>query len=997
VNSYSQPPQLTFQHVNIEHGLPDGTVRSVTQDKYGYIWLGTQYGLCRYNGYNITPYFHNKGDTTSIAGNFIWNLFTDKEGNVWIGNDGFFSRYDYAHNNFKNYQLPGKALVVKTAEDEKGMLWLAGSGGLMKFDKQKGTFTLFTNITGDQQHLEGWVNDLIIDKDKGIIYLGTNRGFRVFNYRTEKVEVSPIDPADDPYNINGNLITALTRDKNGLLWIGCGFTNTVLVKWDPSTKKINYYNDLTTKNRGWSENRTLSLFTDRNGNVWAGGFTSSLSLYLPREDIFYHYQHDALLRSSVAGNSVNTIYQDQSGMIWTGMEGYGADRFQPINNLFTTFQPQAAVQPSLLHDWGRAAIEDSRGQFWLGTSKGISVYDPVKSQYRNYFNDEKNPSLISFNTIRSFEEDSKGNIWIGTGNGLNRYDPASGKFRIYGWADSLKSYFVWSLLETRNGRLYIGGTGGLQQYDQFIDKFIPPEDDPIMNNKLRYNIRNLFEDSKQGLWLGVQDGGLIYYHPANKTIVHYRHDEKDPGSLCNNFVTSVIEDKKGTIWIATRDGLNSFDPRTKSFHVFTVADGLPSNKTSALRVDSANRLWIATGNGLSVLEPEGCMFRNFSLSDGLPTNEFNDQQASTTRDGRFIYPSYRGFILFKPEEVQQKKWQTPSIYASSIKVFNSPLTLSTNTEEIKKLDLRYHQNFFSLEMIALNYENPEKIYYAYKLEPFNKDWVYTRDRNVSFTNVPGGNYTFYYKATMDPSDWNVTAQELHIHIGTVFYKTWWFLLLGISLVAATIYLIYSYRFRQARRMMKLQLQATRLEKDKTEIQYQNLINQFNPHFLFNSLTSLNSLIYENRELASEFLEQLSTVYRYLLTHKETQLVTLQEEKEFVGHYIHLLKTRFGNALSVRIDIPASLLKKKIVPVSFQLLIENAIKHNIADEEMPLLISFTADERYLYVTNNLQRKAYVENSNRKGLESLQTLYKYLSLLPFIIEEENDHFTIKLPLL
>jgi ligand-binding sensor domain-containing protein len=983
----AQAPQLKFLHVSIEDGLPDGTVRSITQDKYGYIWLGTQYGLCRYNGYSIQPFFHSKTDTGSIAGNFIWSLFTDRDGNVWTGNDGILSKYCYDNNNFQNYQPPASLVIRKIEEDENGMLWLATSAGLMQFDKQKKIF---------KDYKTAGINDFFMDKEQGVIYLATHAGFKVFNYRNKTI-AEPLSIANDPHAINSNTISAVTKDKTGAIWFGCGFTNTVLVRWHPPTNNIRYYHEFTSKTPGWAENRILSLFTDRAGNVWVGGFTSSLGLYLHERDAFHHYQNDALLRTSIAGTSIDCIYQDAAGMIWTGIEGYGADRFRPQNSLFTSFQPQAAVQPSLMHDWGRAAIEDSRGNLWFGTSKGISVYDPSTSLYKNYHNNQENPALISFNTIRSFVEDKKGNIWIGTGNGLNRYDPLANRFKIYGGKDSLKSYFIWSLLETQNGDLYVGGTGGLQRFNETTGLFSAADDDEGINKKIAYNIRNIFEDSQQGLWLGAYDNGLIYYHPQKKIVEHYRSNDKDAGSLVNNFITSVTEDKKGIFWIATRDGLNSFDHKTKKFTAYTTANGLPSNKTSALRVDNSNRLWIATGNGLSVLSPGRAFFRNYDMSDGLPTNEFNDQAAATTRDGRFIYPSYRGFVVFKPEEVQQKKNLQPLIYASAFKVFNEPLPLQVNPEEIKTLSLRHDQNFFSIELTALNYENADKIFYAYKLDPFNKDWVYTRDRNISYTNVPGGDYTFYYKVSMDPTNWNVPAKELKLIVGTVFYKNSWFILFAAFLIACLVYGIYRYRRRQTARMHHLQLQATRLEKDKTEIQYQNLINQFNPHFLFNSLTSLNSLIYENKELASEFLEQLSAVYRYLLTHKETQLVELKAEKEFVKYYISLLKTRFGTALQITIDIPQHLLSKKVVPVTFQLLVENAMKHNIADDDSPLVILFTADEQYLRVTNNVQKKDYVETSNRKGLESLQTLYKYLSALPMVIEDNGDTFTIKLPLL
>jgi ligand-binding sensor domain-containing protein len=995
----AQAPQLKFLHVSIEHGLPDGSIRSITQDKYGYMWLGTQYGLCRYNGYNITTFFHLKGDSASLAGNFIWSVFTDSDGDVWAGNDALFSKYNYHNNSFKNYRPPYNVVTRKIAQDEKGLLWLATSSGLMKFNKQTGVFGHYRDQpTQMSRDLSQQINDFFLDTTKGLIYLATQAGFRVFDYRHDKMMPLLVNGTDDPFAINSNSISVVTKDKNGDVWFGCGFINTALVRWQPASNNIKYYHDLTDKSRGWSENRALCLFTDRDGHVWAGGWTSSLSLYLPEKDAFHHYRNDALLGSSIAGNNIDCIYQDKSGMIWVGAEGYGVDRFQPQNSLFTSFQPQAAVQPSLLHDWGRAAIEDSRGNFWFGTSRGITVYDPSKGLYRNYFNDQNNPALISFNSIRSFAEDKKGNIWIGTGNGLTRYDPVTGKFRIFGPQDSLRSYFVWSLLETKKGVLYVGGTGGLQRYDPVTDKLIAATDDETVNRKMvYYNIRNIFEDTNGDLWIGSYDGGLFYYQPGKNIVTYYRHDEKDPTSICSDFVTSVVEDKKGIIWIATRDGLNSFDRKTKRFSFFTTADGLPSNKTSALRVDNANRLWIATGDGLSVLDDDRCIFRNFDMSDGLPTNEFNDQVAASTHDGKFIYPTFRGFMLFHPEEVQQKKYEDPALYISGFRVFDKPLVLATTPEETKELSLRYTQNFFSIELTALDYENPDKVMYAYKLDPFNKDWVYTKERNISYTNVPGGSYTFYYKATSDPTDWNVPVREIKIKVGTVFYKTGWFIVLAILLTAGLIYGFYTYRLRQTAKLHHLQLQATRLEKDKTEIQYQNLINQFNPHFLFNSLTSLNSLIYENKELASDFLEQLSAVYRYLLTHKETQLVELEAEQDFVKHYISLLKTRFEKGLQITINIPAHLAKKKIVPVTFQLLIENAIKHNIIDEASPLIISFTADDQYLQVTNNLQQKAYVETSNRKGLDSLQSLYKYLSSLPLVVEQSGKVFIIKVPLL
>ncbi|MBC7935891.1 MAG: histidine kinase [Rhizobacter sp.] len=999
IKIFAQAPQLKFLHLNTEQGLPDGTVKSVTQDKYGYMWVGTQYGLSRYNGYDVTSFYHHKNDPGSLGGNFIWATFTDKAGFVWIVNDSYLSQYIYDSNSFINYSSPFNATITKIAEDEKGIFWLASSAGLIEFNPKTGNFTHYkTHKNAAVMNVcSNRINDFYLDKENGLLYLATNSGPKVYDYHQQIILPDIVSDEADIYHIKNNLITAVTKDKNGFVWFGCGFTNTVVVKWHPATKRIKYYTGFSNSNMGWKENRIFYLFSDQDGKVWVGGFTSALSLYLPEKDSFFHYRNDALLKSSIAGTCVTNIYQSRSGMIWIGLEGYGLDRFNPANKMFTSYQPSAVIQPSLLHDWGRAALQDRRGNLWFGTSKGISLYDSAKGTYTNYYNDEKNPSLLSFNSIRSLAEDKTGNIWIGTGSWLNRFDPLTKKIKIFNNADSLKSYFVWALLSTSRDELYVGGTGGLQIFDKKTQLFKDAADDTLINKNFKKNIRNIFEDSKQGLWMGVYKRGLLYYHPQRKVIKHYLHDEADANSLCNDFVTSVIEDQKGVIWIATHDGLSSLDTSTQKFRNFSTDDGLPSNKTAALRVDDANRIWIGTGNGLCMLDPGRKFFSIFNRSDGLSTNDFNDQQAASTRDGRFIYPTYRGFIAFYPENVQHTKPVVPLVYISGFKVLNKDFLLDKNMEEIKRIDLAYHQNFLSIELTGLNYENPEKIYYAYKLAPFNEEWIITQQRNINYTNLPGGTYRFVYKATTDPSDWNVPEHEITIYVSTVFYRTAWFVIPVIILLAFLLYLLYKYRLRQTRNVHRLQLQATRLEKDKTEIQYQNLINQFNPHFLFNSLTSLNSLIYENRELASDFLEQLSAVYRYLLTHKETQLVSVQAETDFVKHYISLLKTRFENGLKINISIPPELMQRKIVPVTLQLLIENALKHNMIDESAPLSITVFADAQYLYVTNNIQKKAFVENSNRKGLHSLQTLYKYLSSLALTTEQVGGKFIVRVPLL
>ncbi|HEX2630027.1 MAG TPA: histidine kinase, partial [Chitinophagaceae bacterium] len=300
-------------------------------------------------------------------------------------------------------------------------------------------------------------------------------------------------------------------------------------------------------------------------------------------------------------------------------------------------------------------------------------------------------------------------------------------------------------------------------------------------------------------------------------------------------------------------------------------------------------------------------------------------------------------------------------------------------------------------LIGLQYEDPNNIWYGYMLEGFDKEWIYTKERIVNYTNVPGGDYTFRFKATNDPNNWNVEEKTLAIHIATVFYKTWWFRALAIGLLVAIVFSVYRYRNHQKEKMLRLQSKAQLLEKEKALVMFGNLKQQLNPHFLFNSLTSLSGLIETNQRQAGDFLNRMSRIYRYILKNSDQELVTLQEEIEFVKVYIDLQRTRFKEGLHVNIRTSAEDAGKKIAPVTLQNLVENAIKHNIIDEESPLVIEIYTEKGYVVVRNNLQKKNVVETSNKQGLAKLKSLYQYLSNNPVLTKEDTRYFTISIPLI
>jgi hypothetical protein len=411
-------------------------------------------------------------------------------------------------------------------------------------------------------------------------------------------------------------------------------------------------------------------------------------------------------------------------------------------------------------------------------------------------------------------------------------------------------------------------------------------------------------------------------------------------------------------------------------------------------VDSLNRIWIGTSNGLCMLNEKRDKIKRFDVHDGLPTNQFNEQAAFRTHDGLFIYPTYKGFLTFKPEAYTEKN-SAISLYITSFKI--SDKEIDHTTEDLQDIKLHHDQNFFSIELAGLNYMNPYQCMYAYRLEPFDKDWVFTRKREINYTNVPAGNYTFRYKVITDDPDWNVPEKKINISIDEVFYKTNWFRAIVLLFIITGVIAFFRFRLHQKEKILVLENKAQLLEKEKALVQFENLKQQLNPHFLFNSLTSLRSLIRVDTKTATQFLDGLSKTYRYLLKSNDSELVPLEDELNFVQTFVDLQKTRFKDGLQVQVKMDASYYRKYIVPVTLQNLIENAIKHNTTSEEQPLQIDIYGENDYVVVKNILQRYRIVETSNKRGLTSLKTLYSYLSDKPVIIEEDEKYFMVKIPLI
>lgn len=987
--SQAQSPTYHFSKLTVNQGLNDGMISAITQDKYGYMWFASLGGLNRYNGYSMKLYSHTPGDSTSPLGNIVECMASDNEGRLWIGFETGLMEFDFKSSRFRQIKKAGNIRINQVLPISPREIYLATDQGLALFDPQNDQVDFYAK-KGDslqQKLLKTRVYSLC--RKEHLLYMACGKGLFVFDTKTmqvQKLEVPLIGNA---------AVRTVAVDNQGNTWIGT-VGQVQLLRLSTDGKATESFTHALSTSPITTVNNVNHIFRDRNDNIWVITTIDGLLEWIPQTHSFRKHLHNPSLPGTPGSNLHRSFFQDKTGTIWLGGNN-GLNYFHPDKTLFNTILPFDKDLETRGRRLARGVTEDAAGNLWFATLDGVVQYNPQNMKYREWNNKVDRPPLIYYNSIRGIITDHNNNIWIATGAGVNRYNPAQNRMEFVDKKD-LPGAFYFSANTDSKGRIWFGCRDGygFYWYDPGDKSFHDIGEHPQLKQFSYLGGRYFLEDSRGRYWFGFNGSGLGMYNPASGETNRWHTSDGKIETIIGNQVVDIKEDKKGVIWISTTNGITGIHPDGKKIQSFNSRNGLLSNTASALGVDSLDRLWIATSRGINMLDSGRTIFTSFGIQDGLPTSEFPEHPGYIARDGDFIFPSYNGYVRFDPLQFRETGHPL-STYMAGLKVFNENYPVTGEISDLENLHLGSNQNAFTLEFVALNFDNPNQTWYAYKLDGFDKDWTYTRNHEASYTNVPGGSYQFRFKATTNPNDWEVPEKRLSIRVDTVFYRTWWFIGLLILVSVALLYGFYRFRLRQQKQVLVLKNKSQLLEKEKTQVLYESLKQQLNPHFLFNSLTSLRSLIRSKPQHAGEFLDGLSRSYRYILKSRDHETVSLADELKFTETYVQLQQTRFPKGFDVRIYADEESLYRKIVPVTLQNLLENAIKHNLIDAESPLVVEIAAENGWLVVRNNLQRKEFVETSNKQGLESLRTLYQYLTAEPMNIQEDETHFTIKIPLI
>jgi signal transduction histidine kinase/DNA-binding response OmpR family regulator/ligand-binding sensor domain-containing protein len=846
------PHNTAKERLSVLNGLSNNEVTYIFRDSRGFMWFGTFDGLNRYDGYNFKYFNHIVGNSSSLSDNVVNSIFEDSKGILWIGTDnGGLNRFNRQKETFTVYKNdPGDSNSVSSdrifeiIEDPfyPGVLWVSAVDGLNRFDTHTGKFIKFTD--GTPYPGSAVLSLCISAADPEVLWLGTPGGLKSINFRTKEIR----------QHTNKFVWSIIEQtERPGILWVA---TREGIDKFDIKKGSfINFSHD-PDKSNNINTDHVFKIFASKSepGIIYLSTFAGGLEkLFIPPEinndDLspanvkFFKFNNEAKDKSAPGSNEViKYIYEDprDKNILWLA-SSFGVIKIYKSQKLFSEYRYEPGNTNSLTSDYVVSMYEDKSGVLWLAASEGLSslfIDKEGKRFFKQYHHNPDNPNSLSGDELMCITGDpvKPEVLWIGTGRrGLNKmilprnpdgeavfvhYKPVKGDI------NSISHSTVQCLYQSPNHPdvLWAGTiSGGLNKLIIDENKFKCYKNDPDNPKSISANqVMSIIEQSDEPdiLWIGTYAGGLNKFNILTEEFKCFMNNPEKPNSLSSDEVLAIYQfpDKPDILWIGTSGGgLNKFNIRTESIDHFTVKDGMLSNDIRKIIGDKDGNLWLSTAKGLIFYNTKSNTFRNYDASDGFPA-DFT-LSSYRTAGGELFFGTIDGLISFKPGDIKNNLL-VPEIAITDFKIFNksvpvangieiqededSPL-LQKSVSESQIIELSYLHYFFSFEFAALDFSLPSKNQYAYKMEGFDKEWIYSGNmRYAAYTNLSPGEYLFRVKGSNNDGIWNETGASVVIIIHPPWFKTWWAYLLFS--VFALVVLAASVRFYLNRQRLKHELE-----------------------------------------------------------------------------------------------------------------------------------------------------------------------------------------------
>ncbi len=829
---------INFETLSLEDGLSQSSVNCILQDSQGFMWFGTLDGLNRYDGYQVMVYRNNPEDSTSIADNAISCLYQDQQDRLWIGiTNGGLSRYDKINEIFINYTFePENNYSISTndvhsiAEDNNGTLWIATSEGLNCFDQAKQGFHHFKN--GDKP-ADNRINQIKKGKN-GLLWLATDGGLFSFNPNNKKFKA--IKPENNEQLMQIALNTIFI-DKGKSIW--CGSDQGLFI-YDISNGNAKHFRHNAHKKTSLSHNTVTAITRDSSGVLWIGT-EKGLNRYNRRDSSFTAWYSDLSQPGSLSVNHILSLYSDESNILWVGTSLGGVNKWNRAAKQFRVIENNPSNKYSLSSNKVRTFYQSHDSIIWVGTvDGGLNKWLVHKDKFIAYTHNPDDETTISHNHARSIAKDKYGKLWIGTdGGGLNRFDPQTGKFQRFYHNEknphSISHNRIWEIYIDSKDNLWIGTFGGgldrlkldeakKQGFKNLTFQHFSKDSANAHSISGNY-ITSMLEDHTGKLWIGTYYHGLNLFQYQSESFKHFQQKAYIEDQEDFDRVYALKEDKDGTLWVGTRGSLNRLNRKTMTFDYYNHDNyDFPNHVLMSVLDDSHGNIWVATNRGIAKFFPENDSVRNYTVSDGLQSNEFMIGAALKTRSGRMLFGGQTGFNAFYPEKIKDNP-HIPEIVLTGFQIFHKYVKLDTAISEKNCIQLSYDQNNFTFEFVAIDYVFSQQNQYAYIMEGFDEEMNYVGNRRyATYTNLPPGKYTFKVIGSNNDGKWNQTGESIQIIIEPPFWMRTWFIISVLVALLGIIYFIIRVRdvYRDKSELERTVQERTReIMKQKEDILEKN--------------------------------------------------------------------------------------------------------------------------------------------------------------------------------
>ena len=829
---------FNFKNITIEDGLSQSTVETIYQDSKGYIWIGTNDGLDRYNGYEFKHYKHDKYDKNSIANNYIVDIIEDKNGYIWVSTIGGLSRINPDKDEIKNYYSKEDSGNLSNSNlwqilcTKDNRLIASTIDGLNVYDKNKDKFTRILYKEGElpSQYIYSLEEDI-----NGHIWVGTDNGLVELDKDLNIVKSYHDTIGDsDVYNVYD--------DSKGNIWV-CTLDNG-LFKINLDDKSVENYKNNNSK-ISIPSNNVRDIISDSEGKLWIATDKGLCTFDYEREE-FITYNKKSYQSNSLIDDEIFCLLKDSSGLIWIGTYS-GISRFNPNSN-FTHFKLDPYEDNSISGNVIHGIYEDDDKTLWIGTNEsGVNVINGESIRHLN----KENSNLVSdlIEDITGF----KNYIFIGTNEGLSvlvKNDKTAKNYTItnYTTKDGLPSNKIRSLFIDSKGYLWIGTNKGLAILDINNNKIIDITyilDEMGVSDKF---IRAVYEDSKGNYYIGCfLEGGLIKINPNTKEYKIYKNIENDDSSISNNSIRYINEDLYGNILVGTSHGINILNLSTDKFNHYTEKDGLINNTIYGILVDKNNGIWMSTNAGISKLSTEDATFKNFTITDGLQSNEFNGRACFKSKDGNMYFGGINGFNVFNSQDIELSTFE-PKV------IFDNFEINGTNKKDISNIKFKSNENNIKINFFTNDYKYTKTTQYYYKLEGLENEWNMTNSNSLVFANLGSGDYTLKIKTI---TQHGVMSDESSVHftINPPIWRSNYAICIYLILIIISI-LRYMHKVNTLDRLVNERTNKLRKEMEKNEQVFKKVLSleqNKNNYFVnlshelrtpLNVLSSINQLIKE---------------------------------------------------------------------------------------------------------------------------------------------------------